>query len=594
MLNTMKQFQETAVISSMRPESSKNPETHVWRMRMAVLWSLAMQFILLFVFILFTNLDILHPFTWIGNCFRTFISLSVWLKLLTLVIVIYIQGEVCKKDYVTGPIYHSTRFQKICKVFSVRNLLLLLLHMVIGATIFWIYITISGKSYESLTKQCYESTMNKNSEICLVERKFFLMLGGIWLGMYYFANDYMFGSRALTFPLIQQYKFYRMKAALKQNIQKSVKESILPTVTFLILYYLYGGYVRNKFIELTLYRLDSEPIDSITGLMNINLVLSLWLFSSIFIVALQMMELLFNVYLTEHCSFPITLATSPSQNCMSLIDALKKSNIPIVHHLGYLDLFILSAKCQQKREEIFTLSHPGGHPHSWNGIFLECTNLVKQFTSDLNQTLKEATSTEKEVAKPLAEEVTNFHFHSHNMRKLASPMGNTDIVNVKPKEYQSGVEIAFLYVQNWLITKLQQLYKKPYVAYFFLESPTSRINYLLCQCQPVIWAVESLAFLAAASLTEDRYGIVQQDLSEIITLIITLKQVLDKLFKQNLIVKKSFPNDPLDVQMKYLLRSSVKRSLYRISVNFGPYIRDLKLPVDVEVQMNHFIAFKEV
>uniref|UniRef100_A0A1B6LNX9 Nucleoporin NDC1 n=1 Tax=Graphocephala atropunctata TaxID=36148 RepID=A0A1B6LNX9_9HEMI len=584
----MKQSQD---IGAMKSQNYKTLETHVWRMRVAILWSLVMQLILLFVFILLVNTDFLHPITWLRNCVHTFMSLGVWLKLFALILIIYIQGEVCKKDYVTGPTYHSTRFQKICKVFSLRNLLLLLLNMVIGATIFWIYSTISGQFYESLTKQC---NVNINSETCLVEEKFFLLVGGIWLGMFNFANDYMFGSRALSFPLIQQYKLYRMKTALKKKIQQSVKGSIFPTIEFLIFYYFYGGYVRNKFMEFTSYRLYNEPIDTISGLLNIKLILSLWLFSTIFIIALQMMELLFNVYLTEHCTFPIMVVEPSSQSCMNLIDALKLSNVPIVQHLGYLDLFTLSAKCQNRREEIFTLSHPGGHAHSWNGIFRECTNILKKFTSDLNETLKEAANTEKVVPKPVPEEISNFHFHSHNMRKLTSPMGNKDIINVKPREYQSHIEIAFITSQNWLVSKLEQFYKKPYIAYFFAETPVSRINYLLCQSQPVIWAVESLGFLAAASLNEDRYGIIQQDLPEIITTIVGLKQVLDKLFKQNLIVKKSFPNDPLDVQMKYLLRSSVKRSLYRIAVNFGPYIRDLKLPVDVEVQMNHFIAFKEV
>lgn len=582
--------------------SNASTEIHVWRMRKAVGWSIILQFMMLFVFILISNLNILHPITWFGNCFGIFVNLSVWVKVIVLVIIIYIQGEICKKDYVSGPVYYPSRFKKIKHVFILRNLLLLLFHMVIGCTVFWIYSSIPGSAYEFLSKPCgsTQNTLSQHrpTEHCLDECKLFLILGGLWLGIYYFINDFIFGSRSLSFPLIQQYKLYRVKAALKQSIKKSLKTSAVPVALYVSMYFFYGGIVHAKIIGmLTLSpRTESVPLNSIQGLMNIHLLFTLWLFSSIFIVALQVMELLFNVYLTEHSVFPHTATMLTSGNCLSLLDSLKMSNVPIIQHLGYLDLFTLSSKCSQRRAEIFTLSHPGGHPHSWNSIFQECTSLIKTFTNDLNKALEQASNPDtKELKKPeQMPEVGSFHFHSHSIRKLASPLNKSVVNGVTPYESHSAVEIAFNNFKKWLNSKLDQFMKKVYISYFFAESIDSRINYLLLQSQPLIWAVQSLSFLTSASLMEDHYGIVQKDLGEVITTIVNLKQSLDKLFKQNLIVKKSFANDPSEIQMKYLLRTSVKRSLYKISVTFGPYIKDLGLPVDIEMQMNNFISFKEV
>ncbi|XP_054266639.1 nucleoporin NDC1 [Macrosteles quadrilineatus] len=594
MTNILTRLQENGMPISSKMDNPTNGEIHIWRMRVAVVWSIIIQLMMFLTYILFISADPFHPLSWIANCFSVFLSLSLWPKLVVLVLTIYSQGEVCKRDYVTGPVYHVTRFQKIRHIFSIRNILLMLLHVVIGVTVFCIYSSIHDSTSYFLVKPCVYKFQSKLMDSCLVENNLFLLLGGVWIGIFYFVNDYMFGSRNLIFPLIQQYKFYRVKAALKENMKHSIKHSVVPTVIFLILYYIYGGLIRSAIAEFLSLKMDKEPIDSIRGLLNIKLIFYLWLFSSIFVTGLHTMELLFNVHLTEHCVFPVSNELLPTGNHMRLIDSLKKADVPIIHHLGYLDLFILSTKCRQRREEIFTLSHPGGHPHDWNSIHKECITLIKTFTSDLSQALLQDNSNKKDALNKVSKvEVTGFHFHNHNIRKLASPMG-VKMVGERTLEAQSAVEVAFNNIQNWVNAKLEQFYKKPYIAYFFGESPDTRINFLLCKSQPVIWAVQGLAFLCSASLTEDRYGIVQKDLPDIINTVVNLKQVLDKLFKQNLIVKKSFANDPLDVQMKYLLRSSVKRSLYLIAVTFGPYMKDIQLPVDVKLQLDNFSAFKEV
>lgn len=567
-------------------------EVHVKRMKQAVIWSIFMQLLFLFLFIMLIKVNIFYPLAWLADFINELMSVNLWLKMLVLGVTICIEGEVCKRDYVTGPLYHATRLKKMKHVFSLRNVVLLLLHQIIGITVVWIYSSLVFQ--HSFTKQCTSS--HKSSEFCLVEKKLFFLLGGSWIGLYYFISDYMFGSRNLRFPFIQQYKIYRMKAALKENLTVSMRESIVPTITYFVLYLFYGSVFRGRFIKVLSCSLETELIDSFQGIMDLKLFLSSWIFSCIFFVTLRVMEILFNVYLTEHCVFPVTTEMLPPGHYLTLTDSLKVSNPPIIHHLGYLDLFTLSTNFPERRQEVFTLSRPGGHPHSWNKIYQECTNLIKCFTSDLSLTLQEnVTCTTNVVNENLSVklEPARYCLQAHNVvRRLAPPQPTRE--GTIATEYQSAIEVALNTVQMWFQEKQAEIYKKPYIAFFLAESPNSRINYLLCQCRPVIWAVQSLAHLSAASLCEDQYGIVQRDLPDIIISIVSLKQVLDKLFKQNLIVKKSFATDPLEVQMKYLLRSSVKRSLYKLAVSFGPYIQKLRLPCEVDVQMNCIIEFKEV
>lgn len=603
-------YEECAVTPLPTKPVSSN-EIHVWRMREAVLWSIIFQLTLLCSYVIIFNMDLFHPLTWLTTSLSTLIDLSLWLKMLVLFIAIYIQGEMCKRNIISGSTYYSTRFQKIRSIVSLRNIPLLLLYVLIGLIMFWMYGSISGEPFKSLSRHCHATGSDvrkpdsslKYSYQCLQEEKLFLLTAGGWLGLYLFIIDYVFCSKNLEFPLIQQFKLYRLKNALKDRIKSSLKDSAIPTVAFIILYYFHGGIIKKQILGTFSLKTEGLAIDSFQGIMNIKLMLFLWLFSSIYIIALQSMRLLFNIFITEHFIFPLTEPITTSENCKptSLIDSLKSKNL-IVRQLGFLDLCLLSTKCSNRRKEVFSLSFPGGHPHKWNGIFETCVSEIKAFSNDLSKALNKISGIKEETIRPAkiaAKAVeSTFHFHSHNpgLRPLQSPSPRIEDCfpsRAPPKLYQSAVEVAYNNVWSWVDLKLEQFYKKSYISYFFMEDMNSRLNYILCQSQSVIWAVESLSFLVAASIIEDKYGIVQRNLADVITHIVELKQLLDKLNKQNLTVRRTFSSDPLELQMKYLLKTSVKRSLYKISITFGPYIKDLNLPAEVEIQMNNFIHFKE-
>lgn len=588
-------------------------EIHVSRMRVAVLWSIIFQLTTLCSYVIIFNVNVFHPLNWLTSSLGTFVDLSLWLKLSILFTVICIQGEMCKRNIVSGPTYYSTRFQKIKSIISMRNLPLLMLYVLIGLNMFWMYCSISGEPFKTLSKPCRVTgsssdfakpgSTQKYSYQCLQEEKLFILAAGGWLGLYFFIFDYVFCSKSLEFPLIQQFKLYRLKNALKDKIKGSLKDSAVPTIIFIIMYYFYGGIIKKQILGIFSLKTEGLQIDTLQGLMNFKLMSTLWLFSSIYIIALQSMMLLFNIFITEHFIFPLTEPVVTPENCkpISLIDSLKSKN-SIIRQLGFLDLCLLSSKFPNKRKEVFSLSFPGGHPHKWNGIFETSVNELKSFLANLSKALNKTNGSKEETLRPARSAAkaveSTFHFHSHKagLRPLQSPMSKIEEClpsQAPPILYQSAVEVAYNNLWTWMNCKLEQIYKKPYISYFFMEDMNSRLNYILCQSQSVIWAVESLSFLVAASITEDRYGIVQRNLADVIIHIVELKQLLEKLNKQNLTVRRTFSSDPLELQMKYLLKTSVKRSLYKISITFGPYIKDLNLPTEIEIQMNSFIHFKE-
>ena len=52
----------------------------------------------------------------------------------------------------------------------------------------------------------------------------------------------------------------------------------------------------------------------------------------------------------------------------ALIEAVKQEKSPLQRHLAFDDLVRLSADSKERREDLFKLSQPGGHPRNWDGV----------------------------------------------------------------------------------------------------------------------------------------------------------------------------------------------------------------------------------
>ena len=108
----------------------------------------------------------------------------------------------------------------------------------------------------------------------------------------------------------------------------------------------------------------------------------------------------------------------------------------------------------------------------------------------------------------------------------------------------------------------------PGLFYTFGEPDGAKTAFLLSNSQMIVWLTQGLAGICAVSLTEDKFGVVQVSLPQIIRALLKLKGELDKLNNVNLNGKK------LDRNL-VTLKNAVKRSLYKITSVFGSYLPDL-------------------
>lgn len=560
------------------------------RMLMAVASSILVQIIFMSCVVLITNLNITSPLSWIEDTLAIITCFRMWCYFTVLATIIVLQGIICSKNYLNKPPYAETRFTMFYNLFTPHNFMVGTLYLTIGIVLVWLHLSLKGDEYNSLTTNC--TTIYGT---CLVEEYLFLIIGGLWTGIHYFIKTNIFGIQRLQFPIIPQTKFTQISRGIGLVLPVSMIGAIWPCLYYLIVYYFLGSYIRGIAASMLFINVDNEPLDQMSKLLNISLIFHLWLYATLFALTMNSMFLLFQVYLTEWMPFVIGPGVyNTSQPIITLSEALAMKKVPIIQYLGYLDLVTLAQKEKSRRSNLFTLSQPGGHPYNWNCIIVKSLELINEFAKEID-----IVCCCKQTMKKTQIETINYHSehpYVYHMRNLASPVppplpaASNNPTN--PQSFSSGKYIME-FIKTTRRNFINYLLSKPIIFYFFGTQYDAKINHLLNNGQPVIWAVDGLSSLAVASLTEDPYGIVQKDLPGIIDALVLLKQSLEKLHKMNILSRKPYHDDKDIRQMLTSLRAANRRSIYRIIIAFKEYIDDLILEQPIKDQLQNFFVCKE-
>lgn len=427
-----------------------------------------------------------------------------------------------------------------------------------------------------------------------MEEYYFLLFSGLWSGLYFSFKTDAFAMKYFRFPIIAQSKFFQLKRRIYNMFPTLMISSMWSTLYYMAVYYFIGSYCREVFLSMISMQIEVKPLDTVFRLLNLSLILQVWLHQFIFILIISNTYTLFEIHLTEWTPFKFgsSGAYTPDSSEMTLIDALTMDKIPIMQHLGYLDLITLAQKERTRRGILFTLSQPGGHPYNWNCVVQTCIDLLKKFSSDLNAII--AKSPEQSFCTLTARippvQQSKYMYH---MRKLVPDVAPTLIAETAATKAPYSGSFIQKFVKQKKEAIVAYLFSKPLINYIFGEQDDNKIRYALHNGKVVIWAAEAISSLAVFSLSEDSYGIVQKDVPTIINTLLSVKQALDKLQKSAVLARKMQTDDKFIREIFTSLRSAIKCSLYRIVTNFEPYINDLSLELPTIERLQGFLNYKE-
>ncbi|XP_075975827.1 nucleoporin NDC1-like [Anticarsia gemmatalis] len=553
------------------------------RLIIAVLWNIGLQTFLAVVLVFLIQIDFLHPVSWVASTLHDIFGWKMGLNIVLLGLVSFLQAYVYGSYYMIPLPKYFTRFSMFLNMFSVQNTMFSILYALSGYFTMGLYSSLAKSNYNVLKKKCdfYDGQ-------CLVEPSLFLQFGGMWMGIYYFLNIHIFGTAMLVFPHIYQDKFQQIKLAINNILSMGFKNSIVPVVYYCIFYYIWGNKPRSVVSEVYSLYLEDPPLDNILNLATSGIWIGLWFYTSLFFVSVYTMRTIFNIILTEPMKFPIE-----SETALMLHNALAQRS-QFNGYLGAQDLRMMSLTDPARRREIYTLSQPGGHPRNWNNLLEKCLGIINDFSKELDAVNGDGKPTEAE----------NSAIRNNNIGNIAQGNGlsyvglrnmaqSPKLKELKEHNKNKEDDTFANAVKDEFNTFLHKLCQKPGISYLFGELTDTKLKFLLMQAQPVMWTCEGLACIAAASLTEDKYGVVQNDLPIVISTLINLKQNLDKLTKPGLVPRRHILNDTFAIKMKTALISTVKRSIYKIAITFSKYMHEIPLEPDIQVALQPFLLCKE-
>uniref|UniRef100_A0AAG5CRC2 Nucleoporin NDC1 n=1 Tax=Anopheles atroparvus TaxID=41427 RepID=A0AAG5CRC2_ANOAO len=563
------------------------------RFMSAIVYSVALQYFLMTIFLLFVNFNILHPIIWIGSTIRLLLSFYTWFVAIPLVAAVIIHGIVLTKPCLLEERYHPTHFKRWYRNLLPRTISLAS-NGTVGCLTAWLYTRFLRDDYRLLYLPGEDQTMVLN------ERFLYLFVCGLFTGCYCFTKSQT-NPIATEFRLVLLRKIVQFRNSFYIVLPESMRKSFAVSLMYLSFYFMFSLLCRYKIASL-LGGVRVQEVSFIYNFYNIatdlRLLLYSWLQISLILSNMNLMHVLFRIFLIEPKEFSIEARAfqGPPVHEPMLADALAYKKIPLVQQLAAEDLFLMAdAEKDQKlrRNQLYLLTNPGGHPKNWRKLYEVCIKLIRDFTQELDVSID---GLEVKPPPPMV-----------MMGGTLRPTSSMDYDRFLRRQYNQNFGVRSLSTTSFnksaesLMTPepmsekkgkvgipAEFLHRLPGYAYLFEESKTAKSYYLLSvQTHFIVKLTQSLAAIACRSLHEDQYGVVQNDLPCVIHSLLELKKVVDKIGSKNIDVRK--------IERNYsALKGAVKRSLYRLSIAFEPYINDILLDSKDMEALRPFLALREI
>lgn len=647
----------TAAAQALLPAASVEIECKkicMLRCLSAVGYSIAMQFLLLTLFLLLVNFSLLHPINWITSTFSLIFSIYTWLCIMPLISLIIIYGIYLGKIHLSERLAPKRRIVIIYKTI-LPNCLFVMLHVSIGFLTTWFYSRFLSTDMQGLLVNVNECTGNDatagidelNADICFNERYFLFTLYGISIAVIYYFKR--FPSEATChFALIHESKYLKIRAHIYSILWSSLILALLPVAASYAAYNFVGRYVVEWLLS-TLLNVTISLNNSV-HIYDIKLLLHIWILTAHIWSNMNLMSYLFEVFLTDPKQFPIEAQTAIDGSAfaqqqavrdVTLVEALANTKVPIVRQLAAHDLYTLatSSKARHRRQQVYTLSIPGGHPYNWNALSSQCFSAIDAYNAELKIAIDCVTlgTTKKQPTNNPGLSGYPLTFRRSFMNAVASPGGHsitaapksaTEMAEkIRQRQYNESAGMRNMMsptrmpttnqtttvdpcarfnecinrIESRLTAFKRAVLQTPGIHYLFAENETARLHSLLSatKTQEIAWIVQGVAAIATHSLAEDHYGVVQIHLPILIQSLLRLKATLDKVPNINgsimALVDPQQQSGDMQRQQNgaVFIRNAVKRCLYDICITFAEYLPDLVTDEQDWKMIQCFIHFKE-
>lgn len=518
-------------------------EEFYWRSLASYIWLAMILPAIVGLYIIVINFSIFSPLQWIID------SISLILSFSTILYVILLQA-VC----ILSAVSHARALSVQKK--SQSSMLKLILFL------------FNPKQSMNIICNVFSSTLISRILICFASLNMsdesFLAYLGTFLGLFYSVNYYKDHGYLVTFPPIQQTCFFRFKKGIKRCCHNCVKFSLKA------LQFYYPLNIVNSFL------FEDSFINSISNLCSINLFFNSFCIAMAISCVLNLTKILMHIFNTQVFTFPIVPAFTEQQN-QTLADAMENDEL-FLKHLACLDYNILSTVEGARRLKIFDLTPPGNQAHCWTRTCSESLKLIQKM-----RVLLTTEHTNKQFIKDAPNNIGS--------QELFSAVGKPEVKQDLNKSWLSTPSEMF---QS---PKCEVTKKNMFKVKDQNTPPSENVNVVFENLQITLWCLEGLCNLVAVSIKEDKYGVVQQKLPDILAELLLLLEACEDFSKSSFNVQYTNHSQVEAVRMNnshvISLKLAVKTGLYTITTAFGYHITNVRLNSTHKKRLHGFLEFVE-
>lgn len=533
------------------------------RFKDVILMSVGVQFFLIFICsFLLVNVNLLHPVTWIKESFSILCS--------PLMLFTVVHGYFKLKPFIGESKYIPSRFAKLIKSFAYETSIFLLT-LIIGFLTSELYIRLLNPDFKHFTIKSDEKTF-------LNEKFAFLLLNGAFVRCYFHFKR-RDTEQNIYCPVVHQSKFLQVRRQVIVVIKASLSKSLLPTFYFVGFYIAFGGMSCRLLTRVFgLHTAETSLLESTAALFNPKQLIFSWILTCMIWSNMELLTKVIEIYVTQPMQFPVEVGAS-----LTLADALSHSKFRITQQLAAQDLFALADNSNGvRRKQVYALSNHGGHPHNWKLLVQSSLEVINKLSEELRLSIESSSKNKSALNSNPNQGMFQF-YESKKLARQFNDFSGVRSLATSPVKYEPA---PIDKQPDYLNLAKQKLMGNRVVFFFFGEASGAKLNFLLNQnSQTVGWIVQGVSAIVIRSIKEDSYGVVQQDIKQIIKAFIKLKLMLDKVGAVSNIAKdRNFIS----------LKMAIRRSLYRITSEFSRFFDDLLLDSDDVRALSSFVCLKEL
>ena len=397
---------------------------------------------------------------------------------------------------------------------------------------------------------------------CINEKHLFLVcqagFSSIFASISYFSGN----RNLITFPVAQQPLSERLLNTLRGNLWTAMVDNLQTMKWFYLFYFLHGSWLCGTFTNNIDVTREGVPVDSVLGLLSISLFLNAFVLGTLSRFVFQMGLSTFETFQTEALTLEVK-STQEAASLMAMTASMEATGSPLLQHLAYMDFSELSGCCPDRRAPAFSLSQPGGHPHTFNQLASSSLTQITRLTQRLETAL--APPSDNNNSPPPSTTSTKPDFSG--LRDLTG--GAPPRITTAPRPSELRALLGRL--GAWLE-------RRPLLGALLSEWSDWRAVAALSGGRPALWAVTGLSGLGVASLTEDKYGVAQRHLGALFRALLELAAVLERARRLGGCPPRGGGSSSSPVpRLAAGLRAATATALFRLTATFGPHLRSLGL-----------------